>query len=47
MSDNTALVGGIVGARAVAALLLIGIVVVTVAIVILARSRHAKYTTRR
>ena len=45
VSDNTALVGGIGGA--VAALLLIGIVAITVAIVILARSRHAKHTTRR
>jgi len=44
MSDNTALIGGIVGAVVA---LLIGIVVITVVIVVLAKSRHDKYTTRR
>lgn len=45
MSDNATLIGGIVGA--VVGLLLIGIVVITVIIVVLAKSRHDKYTTRR
>ena len=44
MSENTALIGGIVGAVVA---LLIGIVVITVVIVVLAKSRHDKYTTRR
>lgn len=44
VSDNTVLIGGIVGAVVA---LLIGIVVITVVIVVLAKSHHDKPTTRR